>query len=308
MVLYVPCVPNVPANQKPRRQSSKRYSVFGVRFFTTNHCQLNHCRKNINLKTMQRKIQFVLFILITHINAFPQGELIGHSKSGNPIYSYGERETDSLQPVIGDTNTVDIIDEHISKFFGDSEITVFHELISDLIHVDVFVIKANEDRNYHILMTCGMSSLSMSVPEGLEGLAYAEIVILLPETWSLDHSDFEDENVYWPIRQLKVLARFPHLYKTWLGFGHTIANGNPAERMSENCNFKGSLIIPSINLPEDFMIIETNDKKINVYSMIPIYAEEMDFKLRKGTDKLLKKFFTNGVSEVIDINRINTCL
>ena len=29
---------------------------------------------------------------------------------------------------------------------------------------------------------------------------------------------------FWPIQMLKFLARFPHEYKTWLGWGHTIPN------------------------------------------------------------------------------------
>lgn len=258
---------------------------------------------------MQSKIKLVILVLISQINCYAQkGELTGYSKSGTPIYSYDSIQTDTSDRVLGDTNTINLIDEHVSKFFGDSEITVFHEIVSDLIHLDVFFIKANENRNYHILMTCGMSSLPMNVPEGLEELAYAEIVVLLPETWSLEDSDFEDENVYWPIRKLKELARFPHQYDTWLGFGHTITNGNPAEKMSENCDFTGSILLMSINLPEDFVSIQTEDKNIFVYSMIPLYEEEMDYKLRKGTDKLLKKFYKNGVTEVIDINRINTCM
>lgn len=258
---------------------------------------------------MHLKFLRILILCLVPLSALTQeSELIGHSKAGTPIYSYGSLETDTLQPVIGDTNTLEIIDGHISKFFDDSEITVFHELVSDLIHVDIYLIKANDKRDYHILLTCGMSSLPMNVPEGFEELAFGEIMILLPDTWPLEHKDFEDENVYWPIRQLKELARFPHNYNTWLGFGHTVSNGNPAENMSDNCNFRGSILLQSINLPENFSTIKSDDKDIHIYSMIPLYEEEMNFKLRKGTGKLLNKFIKNGVTEVVDINRVNTCL
>lgn len=39
-----------------------------------------------------------------------------------------------------------------------------------------------------------------------------------------------------------------------------------------------------------------------------IYKEEMDYKLRKGSDALLDKFEQFRVSNIIDVNRVNTCV
>ncbi|MGV8092394.1 MAG: suppressor of fused domain protein [Mangrovibacterium sp.] len=230
-----------------------------------------------------------------------------YSESGNPIYKYEPLNRDSIEPVIGDSSTIEDIDNHISKFFEDGEVTVFHEIVSDKIHVDIYLIKANKDRDYHILMTSGMSSLPMNVPNELKGLEYAEVITLLPKNWPLDQKDFENENYYWPIRQLKELARFPHLYNSWLGEGHTITNGNPPQPMADKNSFVGVILLPSVTLPEDFLSIRTNDKTINIYSMIPLYQEEMDYKLKYGTDGLLNKFDKYGIKEIIDINRTNTC-
>ncbi|MFB6363421.1 suppressor of fused domain protein [Paenibacillus elgii] len=41
--------------------------------------------------------------------------------------------------------------------------------------------------------------------------------------------------------------------------------------------------------------------------MVPLYSEEMDFKLMHGSDPLLDKLDEYGINEIIDLNRRNTC-
>lgn len=47
-------------------------------------------------------------------------------------------------------------------------------------------------------------------------------MLFLPENWPTSSDAFKDDKYYWPIKLLKQLARFPHEYNTWLGYGHTI--------------------------------------------------------------------------------------
>lgn len=231
-----------------------------------------------------------------------------YSESGDPIYKYNAPKSDHLEETAGDVSNIEAIDKHLSEFFKSDEISVFHEIVSDKIHVDIYFITANELRDYHILITSGMSSLPMNTPEGFDECKYAEIMTLLPKDWPLEQKDFDDENNYWPIRQLKVLARFPHLYNTWLGDGHTISNGNPPEVMADRNQFTGIILLfGGVSMPEDFFTIKLEDKTIRILSMIPLYQEEMDYKLKHGTNGLLEKFDKFGITEVIDINRANTC-
>ncbi|RYY52219.1 MAG: suppressor of fused domain protein, partial [Chitinophagaceae bacterium] len=44
-----------------------------------------------------------------------------------------------------------------------------------------------------------------------------------------------------------------------------------------------------------------------VLSMLPLYAEEMDYKLKKGSDALLTQLDKYNIGEIIDVNRKNTC-
>ncbi len=78
-------------------------------------------------------------------------------------------------------NSVEIIDSHLDEFFTDEDdIVVFDEIESEIIHRDIYFIKAVDDRPYHILLSCGMSALPMNVPGDVESSEFAEVMMLLP--------------------------------------------------------------------------------------------------------------------------------
>jgi hypothetical protein len=200
--------------------------------------------------------------------------------------------------------SVEIIDEHLDNFFNSEEILVLHEKESEIIHSDIYIVKSSEDRPYNLLLTCGLSALPMKVPDDLDNLKFAEITMLLPGHWKLNYDDFGDENNYWPIRALKQLSKYPHLNETWLGFGHTI----PLDDTHKvNHNFDSIILLESITLSADFTYIETDEKEIYFYSAIPIYVEELEYKLKHGADKLLELFQQFDIDEIVDVNRINVC-
>lgn len=120
---------------------------------------------------------------------------------------------------------------------------------------------------------------------------------------------FEDENNYWPVRWLKIIARFPHQYDTWVGWDHTIPNGENAEPFSDTTKMGCLMLYPAISLPQEFFELKISDgKSINFYCLYPLYKEEMLFKIKNGSEALMDKFVKKGVPDVVDINRPNTCL
>lgn len=198
------------------------------------------------------------------------------------------------------------IEQHLSKYIGAPDM-VFHEIISDLVHIDVHWIKPSAEYPFNILVTSGMSDFPMTVPDEIddkEEYERAELMVVLPADWKIGDEDFQDNNNYWPVYFLKMLARFPHEYKTWLGYGHTIPNGMDAEPIA-NTGFGCMLLLPPfLTFEDDFLCMKASDGKvINFYAVIPVVANEMEFKLEMGTEALLDKFDEFGVSELIDINR-----
>lgn len=225
------------------------------------------------------------------------------SPSGAPVFRYtdGEKEWEAAHG----EECIEEISDHIEKYIGNIEI-VFHEIVSDTVHIDVHHVILTADRPFHTLITSGMSDLPMKVASGYDATKYMELMVTLPEYWEIGQEQFKNEDWYWPVRQLTFLARFPHKYDTWLGWGHTLPNGDPAEPFSTNCSFTGVIILPSVNVPEDFYTLTIDEeKKIQFFSIVPLYQDEMDMKLRNGTEKLLDKFDKHGVSDIIELNRKN---
>lgn len=226
------------------------------------------------------------------------------SESGSPIYKYENYEPKGFEPAIGG-NSIDEISDHIEKYIGEIDL-VFHEIISDKVHIDVHWVKPTIERPYHTFVTSGMSDKKMITPPGVDDLKYAELCICLPKDWEISEESFLEEANYWPIRWLKYLARFPHEYDTWLSYGHTIPNGDPAEPFTSETLLNTMLILPSVTFSDGFHQLKLDSKTIDFYTLIPIYTEELELKMKKGVDALFDGFDKFGVSDILDLNRPNT--
>ena len=226
------------------------------------------------------------------------------SPGGSPILVHG-REKDFTPPQ-GEEH-IEAIGAHIERHLGPVS-GVFHEIISDLVHIDVHVVPATDQFPYLRLVTSGMSDLPMTVPEDadVDLPRYMELMVTLPADWPISQDAFEDERNYWPVRLLKGLARLPHEYDTWLGFGHTIPNGHPSEPYAPGVGFDGAIVLPPVTTPEAFAELELADGKvISFMTIIPLYPEEMDLKLKKGAEALIDRFDAKNIQDVIEPGRVN---
>ncbi len=59
--------------------------------------------------------------------------------------------------------------------------------------------------------------------------------------------------------------------------------------------------------PKESELSNTNIKQRNIrmYTLIPIYEEERNLALEKGYDYLLKKMNQKGISDVLNLHRMN---
>jgi hypothetical protein len=196
------------------------------------------------------------------------------------------------------------IEEHIEKYIGPIE-TVYHELVSDQVHLDLLWVKPTDKHPYHVFVTSGVSDKPMTVPEGLEDFRHAELMIVLPKSWQFDEKSLEDEGFYWPLRWLKMTGRLPHEYSTWLGYGHTIPNGDPPEPIA-NTKFIGVMLTLPEWLPEEaWQARGRDDRLITFYMVVPLYADEMNYKLDEGAEALEKLLTAAKVGHVLDTARPN---
>ncbi|MDO4261503.1 MAG: suppressor of fused domain protein [Eubacteriales bacterium] len=202
-----------------------------------------------------------------------------------------------------------ILERHIREHFGAFD-RVLHEFSSEDLHVDIYVINPTVERNFYTLVTLGMGAGRMNVPEEYAeyDLERAELVISLPADWDLES---EEERWSWPADWLKFLARLPFQEESWLGWGHTVDNVPEGSPLAENTELSSVLLLsPGGFEPEAAVCILPDESEVNFYSIIPLYEEERDYKLRHGTDALLE-LFSQAEEELelipLDVNRKNVC-
>ena len=221
------------------------------------------------------------------------------SESGEEILRHEERKRE-FEPAFGDSEHIELITAHIQKYIGEPE-EVFHEFVSDLVHVDVHVVKPTTAKNYYTLVTSGMSDRPMTPVEEEKEFKYAELMLCLPPDWPLD-----DENYQWPVELLKFLARFPHEYQTWLAENHGMPNGDPPDKLP-GTKMDSFLITTSRTAPEEFWRLKISEEKtVYFWAVVPLYPEEMKLKLKDGTEPLLDLLAQNNVTELFDPNRKST--
>jgi len=230
------------------------------------------------------------------------------SPGGSTIYKYDEVGDKEWRAPVAYGEFAEDVNKHFETLFPGRETFVFHEIVSDLVHIDVNVMKPSEKDNFYVIYTTGMSDLPMSVPEELkdhEDLSYAELFMFLPASWDPGEllaisTDMPYEN-FWPIQWIKFLARFPHEYKTWLGWGHTIPNGADYEPILDDSEMSGMLLDePNENFSP---ITVKGGTKLHFYMVVPVSKAETEYKLEYGMEALTEKFAEQDLPLVIDIHR-----
>jgi hypothetical protein len=219
------------------------------------------------------------------------------SISGHPVAHYRDGPKAFTPPPreLG----VDAIARHVARHLGPVA-SVFHEFISDAVHLDVHWVKPTPVRPYHFLVTSGMSDRPMNVPEKIAAPRHVELVVTLPERWSIGEEAFRSDAWYWPVRQLKTLARFPHQYDTWLGEGHTVTNDDPPKPLAPGTRLCGALLASPQHVPQAFRELKAGGRTIRFLAVVPLYEEEMALKMRDGTAALESLLRRHGVSDVVE--------
>lgn len=149
-----------------------------------------------------------------------------------------------------------------------------------------------------VLMTNGLSEYKMPVLDKFIGREHNELYFCLPSYWDIE--DQNDEGMNWVFKVLYKLQKHLLEKNTWFGIGHTIPFSNPlgpiSERMSQSYFFMNEPWF----LEKELTTVELTDKMVNFLSVIPIFEDEFDFKIGKGTYKFQKKLGGQNVTELLD--------
>ncbi len=230
---------------------------------------------------------------------------------GSPIYRYDELKEEGLRTPKESGIYAREVEERFEELFPGRESRVLHEVVSDLVHVDVHVMWPNEEQNFFVVYTTGMSDLPMTpareIPEEhRRDLELAELYLFLPGDWPLDPDKLPEERAYWPIRTLKFVARFPHQYNTWLNWGHTLPNGPDYAPLDDSVGFGAITLMGGGDSP--LGRLETRDgRRLSLLHLVPAYKEEIEYKLKYGMEALMKLFEEKNVPVILDPKRPNLC-
>lgn len=239
------------------------------------------------------------------------------SPGGSPIYRYSNPKR-GLQLESDLPDFADDIARHLGEFLGSPDL-VFFEVASEIVPIDIFQYRPTAKRPFWTFVTSGMSSLAMAVPKGVsnpQDFERIELLVALPEDWLpkasaglTDKENFGPPEKWWPISRLKEYARFPHRHGAWIWKGHTFSNGDPPEPLGPGTKQAGFILLPPATLPREARVIETTrDVPITLFALVPLYAEEMNLKLGRGTRPLVRLLEEAGVNEVVAPKRRNVAL
>jgi len=125
-------------------------------------------------------------------------------------------------------------------------------------------------------------------------------MMTLPEGWNPS-----DEQSQWPIRLLQSLSKLPRERKGWLGWGHTVPNGDPPQPLAPQTELCGVIIAPSLLVPVAFYELSIDGERVAFYAAIPLYREELELHAREGMAQLLERLLHKDINDVVYLKRKN---
>lgn len=149
-----------------------------------------------------------------------------------------------------------------------------------------------------VLVTNGLSDYEMPVPEKEMGNEFNEIFFCLPSYWEWE--DMENANTNWVFHWIQRLAKYVQEKETWFGHGHTMPCGKEKQELSALMKENHFMLMRPLLLEQEMAPIMTDGKEVQFLSIVPIFENELDYKLGKGTRKLVTRFINKGVSEKLD--------
>lgn len=160
------------------------------------------------------------------------------------------------------------------------------------------LIESTKSRPYKILYTSGLSNFDQKSTEKFPEFKHIELYFCLPDYWDLQKND-------WPITWLNKLAEIPQKNNTWFGPGDTIPAGKPAESINEKFSQNHFMLVEPMLFKDDIETIEIDDKAVKFLAVIPIYQNELEYKLKSSAKVFVAKYQFKKYNELVDEYRLN---
>lgn len=193
---------------------------------------------------------------------------------------------------------------HIASNLGDPQL--FHTSEAAGLTIELLYVAPTKERPLHTFITYGMSSRPLNAPAEEPHSSYLELMISLPSAWPIDEESMKTNEFSWPLTLLLFLARYPHLSQRWLWAGHTIPANEPPAPYATNTKLTSCVILPPLLAPPSFGVFEGQEKVVRIFTLVPLYQEELELKLEQGLDALLDRFNQYKILDYVNPYRVNT--
>jgi hypothetical protein len=157
-------------------------------------------------------------------------------------------------------------------------------------------IKATKQRPYHILFTSGLADKAQNTSENYPEFKHIELYICLPDYWKIEKKDPEH---HWPIEWLDRIGAAHQTTESWFGPGDTMRAGNPPKAFSPKMEQDHFILAEPMKI-ESLIDLELDNKLVKFLSVIPIYREELEYKLRNSAKHFMAKYELAGHTELVD--------
>lgn len=227
-----------------------------------------------------------------------------------------------------DIPDMDIISRHIVRNFGHfKDFFPVREKNGEVRPhpINIAMIPPDRGRDYYTLVSVGIGAYrGIETDEnGDEHIHRVELCAFLPGHLSEEQviNDYQ-----WVGRVLRQFGEMVQHERSWFGYGHSVSYG---ETFDESVGFNGIVfdtISPDDNFSDTFTL--SNGESVQFLQILPVYEEEMVYKIDKGHNALFNKLrsmyyerysgddfgnilrvpsFLTGI-DIIEPDRINTCL
>lgn len=198
-----------------------------------------------------------------------------------------------------DNTEADRIVEYVANRFGDAEKLVLQSLLPDGIFIHY--IRPNAAHPFATVFTTGMSSERLEAPEGKSGFEFVELLLHLPPIWPDLIKSKKDATAMWPLQVMRMIALYART-GTWLGSSPTFALTDPPQPLGPNTAMSAVLLKPQ---SLDALVL-TDGKRIDFYTVYPIYSEELAVAQSRGVQTLVARMAEANVSAILDVGRVNS--
>jgi hypothetical protein len=205
-----------------------------------------------------------------------------------------------------DERLYDLVETALTDALGPAP-NVFHEIISDVVHLDLVPFAPTAERDFWVVSTLGMSFREMSVPAGIPDAWFwkrAELMVALPADWpgfGPDRNIVGGDTFFHPLSILKQTARYPHLADTALAPMHTLEFGEP---LGPDTSMTAVLIWWPDFLPDEAVTVVVGpDAVVNLLIVIPIYGIEREYAETYGSEALYELLKAAGANRLYDLGR-----